>query len=59
MNIITCVSPLVKEIELRSSPVVIRVNKFDEDSAKEFAQQMSLAQSTGQPVIPIIIDSLQ
>ena len=57
MNIITCVSPLVKEIELRSSPVVIRVNKFDEDSAKEFAQQMSLAQSTGQPVIPIIIDS--
>ena len=57
MNIITCVSPLIKEVELRASPVIIRVNKFEEDSAKEFAQQMSLAQSTGQPVIPIIIDS--
>ena len=57
MNIITCVSPLIKEVELRSPPVIIRVNKFEEDSAKEFAQQMSLAQSTGQPVIPIIIDS--
>ena len=57
MNIITCVSPLIKEIELRSSPIVIRVNKFEEDTAKEFAQQMSLAQSTGQTVIPVIIDS--
>lgn len=57
MNIISCVSPLIKEVELRASPVVIRVNKFEEDSAKEFAQQMSLAQSTGQPVIPVIIDS--
>lgn len=57
MNIITCVSPLIKEIELRSSPIVIRVNKFEEDTAKEFAQQMSLAQSTGQSVIPVIIDS--
>jgi ATP-dependent Clp protease protease subunit len=57
MNIITRVSPLVKECELRSGPVVIRVNKFDEDSAKEFVQHMSLAQSTGQSVIPIVIDS--
>jgi ATP-dependent Clp protease protease subunit len=57
MNILTHVSPLIKDIELRSSPVVIRVNKFDEESAKDFAQQMSLAQSTGQPVIPVIIDS--
>jgi ATP-dependent Clp protease protease subunit len=57
MNIITRVSPLIKECELRSGPVVIRVNEFDKDSAKEFAQQMSMAQSTGQSVIPIIIDS--
>jgi ATP-dependent Clp protease protease subunit len=57
MNILTHVSPLIKDIELRSSPVVIRVNKFDEETAKDFAQQMSLAQSTGQPVIPVIIDS--
>lgn len=57
MNLITCVSPVVKEVELRSAPVIIRVNEFDKDSAKEFSAQMSLAQSTGQPVIPIIIDS--
>jgi ATP-dependent Clp protease protease subunit len=57
MNVISCVSPLIKEIELRAAPVIIRVNKFDEDSAKEFGQQMSLAQSTGQPIIPIVIDS--
>ena len=37
------VSSLIKEIELRKSPVIIRVNKFDEDSAKKFDEQMSLA----------------
>ena len=47
----------VKELELRHNPVIIRVNKFDEESAKEFASQMSLAHNTGQKVIPIIIDS--
>ncbi len=57
MNIISCVSPLIKEVELRKDPVTIRVNKFDEDSAKDFAQQMSMAQTTGQPVVPVIIDS--
>lgn len=57
MHVISRVSPLIKECELRSNPVVIRVNKFDEDSAKEFVQHMSIAQSTGQSVIPIVIDS--
>ena len=33
MNIITRVSPLVKECELRAPPIVIRVNKFDDDAA--------------------------
>ena len=47
----------VKEFELRHIPVVIRVNKFDEDSAKEFTAQMSLAHNTGQKIIPVIIDS--
>ena len=27
----TEISPLIKEIELRKSPVIIRVNKFDEE----------------------------
>jgi ATP-dependent protease ClpP protease subunit len=57
MNIITRVSPLIKECELRAPPIIIRVNKFDEDSAKEFNQHMSIAQCTGQNVIPVVIDS--
>ena len=51
-------SELLKEYELRSPPVVIRVNKFDEVSAKEFAQKMAMAHNTGQKVIPILIISL-
>ena len=51
------VSPLLKEVELRKSPVIVRVNKFDERSAKDFQDQMALAHNTGQKVIPVIIDS--
>ena len=51
------VSPLIKEIELRKSPIIITVNKFDEKSAKEFSDQVSKAHNTGQKVIPVIIDS--
>ena len=51
------VSPLVKEIELRSDPVVITVNKFDEETANEFASLISAAQNTGQKVVPVVIDS--
>jgi len=57
MKWITKVSPLIKEIELRKNPVVIRVNKFDEKSSKEFDNQVALAHNTGQKVIPIVIDS--
>jgi len=49
--------PKVKEIELRHNPVIIRVNDFDEKSADEFAQKMALAHNTGQPIIPVVIDS--
>jgi len=51
------VSPLIKEVELRKSPVIVRVNKFTEESAKKFHQEMALAHSTGQGVIPIVVDS--
>ena len=51
------VSPLIKECELRSLPIIVRVNKFDEDSAKEFQVAMAKAHSTGQKVIPVVIDS--
>ena len=57
INFIADVSPLIKEIELRSDPVVVTVNKFDEESANEFATLISAAQNTGQSVIPVVIDS--
>tara|TARA_Y100000034_G_scaffold124412_1_gene172546 strand:+ start:824 stop:1429 length:606 start_codon:yes stop_codon:yes gene_type:complete len=58
MNVIKYFSPLIKKEDLIDDlPVVIRVRKFDEAGAKEFATQMSKAQNTGQPIIPVIIDS--
>jgi len=58
MNVIKNFSPLLKDKELIDDlPIVIRVKKFDEASAKEFSDKMSKAQNTGQPVVPIIIDS--
>tara|TARA_B100000674_G_C37736930_1_gene867017 strand:- start:275 stop:880 length:606 start_codon:yes stop_codon:yes gene_type:complete len=58
MNILKNFSPLLKEAKLIDDlPVVIRVRKFDELSAKEFSSLVSKAQNTGQPVLPVIIDS--
>ena len=51
------ISPLIKTIELRKAPVIIRVNKFDEESAKNFALEMAQAHNTGQKFIPVVIDS--
>ena len=51
------ISPLIKTIELRKSPVIIRVNKFDEEAAKNFALDMAQAHNTGQKIIPVVIDS--
>lgn len=57
MKFKTKISSLVKEFELRKSPVIIRVNKFNEESAKKFAQSMAAAHNTGQKIIPVVIDS--
>lgn len=58
MNILKTFSPLLKEPKLIDDlPVIIRVNKFDETSAKNFSALMTKAQNTGQPVVPVIIDS--
>jgi ATP-dependent Clp protease protease subunit len=51
------ISPLLKEVELRKSPIIIRVNKFDEESAKKFDQEIAQAHNTGQKIIPVVIDS--
>ena len=59
MNIIYTPSALLKEVKFRSEslPVVIRVNKFDEKAAEDFSKSVARAQNTGQPVLPVIIDS--
>tara|TARA_R110000787_G_scaffold131270_3_gene243218 strand:- start:156 stop:761 length:606 start_codon:yes stop_codon:yes gene_type:complete len=58
MNILKTFSPLLKEPSLIDDlPVVIRVRKFDDAAAKEFSSLVSKAQNTGQPVLPIVIDS--
>lgn len=57
MHWTSSVSPLLKEVELRKNPILIRVNKFDEESAKKFSDEVAIAHNTGQKVIPIIIDS--
>ena len=58
MNILKKFSPLIKEPKLIDDlPIVARVNKFDEATAKAFSSVVSKAQNTGQPVLPVIIDS--
>lgn len=51
------ISPLIKTLELRKSPVIVRVNKFDEEAAKDFALDLAQAHNTGQKIIPVVIDS--
>ena len=57
MKTIINISPLIKEYELWYRPIIIYVNEFNDKSAKEFSQKMALAHNTGQPIIPIVIDS--
>lgn len=57
MKFKTEISPLVKEFELRKSPIIVRVNKFNEESAKKFVESMAAAHNTGQKIIPVVIDS--
>jgi ATP-dependent Clp protease protease subunit len=43
--------------DLIHMPYVITVNKFDEQSAKDFKEAFQKAVDVGQPIIPILIDS--
>ena len=43
--------------DLLETTRVVRVNAFDEDSVKAFSVSMSMAHRTGQPIIPVVIDS--
>ncbi len=59
MNIIYEIDDMLKLVDegKKVHPVVITVNEFNEASAKEFRNQMNLAQATNQEVIPVLIDS--
>ena len=47
----------ISEVKLMNNPIVVRVNKFNEDAAKKFTQDMASAHNSGQNIIPIVIDS--
>ena len=53
------VSPLirVKHNDVIEQPQIVVVQKFTDEGVKEFREQMERAHQTGQPVIPILIDS--
>jgi len=43
--------------ELLELPTIIRVCEFEEKDAREFSEAMNRAHNSGQPIIPIIVDS--
>ena len=43
--------------KLINDPVIIKINRFNEEAASKFSTEISKAHNTGQPVIPVIIDS--
>ena len=43
--------------DLLRTPVIIRVTEIDDEAADEFSTDISRAHRTGQPVIPVLIDS--
>lgn len=45
---------LIHEADL---PKTVLVNKFTEESAKQFAEDFQVAEQSSQPIVPIIIDS--
>jgi ATP-dependent Clp protease, protease subunit len=49
---------IIEDIEdVLKLPVIIRVNEFEEEDLEDFDKDFSEAHNTGQPIIPIIIDS--
>lgn len=42
---------------LIEQPIIIRLKKFNEDGADKFTEEINKAQDTGQPFIPIVVDS--
>lgn len=60
MNILLDVDPKLRIENLHDvfrMPKVIRVNHFDEEGLEDFDKDMDVAHRTGQPIIPVIVDS--
>jgi ATP-dependent Clp protease protease subunit len=57
MNFYRTFSPHLAEVHFKFEPIVIRINSFTEETAKEFHELMIAAQNSGQPIIPVIVDS--
>ncbi len=53
------VDPIIRarHADLIKTPVVVLVQQFNEQGVKDFREDMERAHSTGQPIIPIVIDS--
>lgn len=47
----------IKTADLLEPPVIVRVNKFNEEAVDKFAEGIGKAHETGQEIIPVIIDS--
>ena len=43
--------------DLIEQPIVIRLKKFNEEGTDKFSEDLSKAHETGQPLIPIVVDS--
>jgi ATP-dependent Clp protease protease subunit len=46
-----------KHTDLLDMPQIISVSKFDEEAVEDFREDLEEAHNTGQPVIPVAIDS--
>ncbi len=57
MKLIRNISRKIKDLEMRVAPVIITVRDFDEENANTFIKEIGLAHNTGQPIIPVVIDS--
>jgi ATP-dependent Clp protease protease subunit len=57
MNLIIKEHTLLETAKLKKSPVIIRVNDFTEASVITFNKELTEATNSGQPIIPIVIDS--
>lgn len=53
------VDPLiqVKSADVILQPIVVTVHEFNDKAVSEFTEQMEKAHQTGQPIIPVVIES--